>query len=86
MARAIAAGAGLDGSGGSPGAERDAHTISNGPRRSRKAVRGRGLLSSQEAPSALNGEQQAELKAAVQELPSQAGIELSSWNWKAVRR
>ena len=66
--------------------ERDAHTISNGPRRSRKAVRGRGLLSSQEAPPALNGEQQAELKAAVQELPSQAGIELSSWNWKAVRR
>ena len=37
-------------------------------------------------PPALNGEQQAELKAAVQELPSQAGIELSSWNWKAVRR
>ena len=34
----------------------------------------------------MNGERQAELKAAVQELPSQAGIELSNWNWKAVRR
>ena len=30
--------------------------------------------------------QRAELKAAVQQLPSQAGIKLSNWNWKAVRR
>ena len=43
-------------------------------------------LSSREVPPALTGEQQAELKTAVQELPSQAGIELSNWNWKAVRR
>ncbi len=43
-------------------------------------------MSRREVPPALNGEQQAELKAAVQELPSQAGIELSNWNWKAVRR
>ena len=34
----------------------------------------------------MNWERQAELKAAVQELPSQAGIDLSNWNWKAVRR
>ena len=34
----------------------------------------------------MNRERQAELKAAVQELPSQAGIDLSNWNWKAVRR
>ena len=34
----------------------------------------------------MNGERQAELKTAVQELPSQAGIDLSNWNWKAVRR
>ena len=43
-------------------------------------------MSSQEVPPALNRERQAELKAAVQELPSQAGIDLSNWNWKAVRR
>ena len=34
----------------------------------------------------MNRERQAELKAAVQELPSQAGIDWSNWNWKAVRR
>ncbi len=34
----------------------------------------------------MSGEQQAELKAAVREAPSQAGIELSNWNWRAVRR
>ena len=31
-------------------------------------------------------EQRGELKSAVQELPSQAGIGLSNWNWRAVRR
>ena len=31
-------------------------------------------------------EQRDELKAAVQELPSRAGINLSNWNWKVVRR
>ena len=31
-------------------------------------------------------EQRAELKAAVQELPSQAGVDLSNWNWKVVRQ
>ena len=31
-------------------------------------------------------EQRAELKAAVQQSPSQAGIQLSNWNWRAVRR
>ena len=31
-------------------------------------------------------EQRAELKAVVQGLPSQAGIGLSNWNWKAVRQ
>jgi hypothetical protein len=33
-----------------------------------------------------DGEQQAELKAAVQGLPSQAVIDSSNWKWKAVRR
>ena len=37
-------------------------------------------------PPALTGEQQAELKTAVREAPSQAGIELANWNWRAVRR
>ena len=31
-------------------------------------------------------EQRGELKSAAQETPSQAGIGLSNWNWKAVRR
>ena len=31
-------------------------------------------------------EQRAELKGAVQELPSRVGINLSNWNWKVVRR
>ena len=37
-------------------------------------------------PPALDVEQRAELKGAVQELPSRVGIELSNWNWRAVRR
>ena len=43
-------------------------------------------MSSREVPSALDREQQAELKAAVQELPSRVGIDLSNWKWKGVRR
>ena len=42
--------------------------------------------SSREVPPALDGGQQAELKAAVQELPAKAGIDLANWNWKVVRR
>ncbi len=60
--------------------------LANGPRRSRSADRRRWLLSSREVPPALNEEQQAELKGAVQGSPSQGGIDLSNWNWKAVRR
>ena len=37
-------------------------------------------------PPALGETQQAELKAAVEELPEQAGIELSNWYWKVVRQ
>ncbi len=43
-------------------------------------------MNSREAPPALTGEQQAELKPAVRELPRQSGIELSKWNWRVVRR
>ncbi len=58
----------------------------NGPRHLPRAVLKRWLLSSRKVPPALSRDQQAESKAAVQELPSQAGIELSNWNWKVVRR
>ena len=37
-------------------------------------------------PPALDGDQQAQLKAAVQALPEKAGIDLANWNWKVVRR
>ena len=37
-------------------------------------------------PPDLGETQQAELKAAVQELPEQAGMELANWNWKVVRQ
>ena len=37
-------------------------------------------------PPALDGGQQAQLKAAVQALPEKAGIDLANWNWKVVRR
>ena len=37
-------------------------------------------------PPALGETQQAELKTAVEELPEQAGIELSNWYWKVVRQ
>ena len=37
-------------------------------------------------PPALDGERRAALKAAVQGSPSQAGIDLSNWNWKVVRQ
>ena len=37
------------------------------------------------SPPALGEAQQAELKAAVQGLPEQAGIELANWYWRVVR-
>ena len=39
-----------------------------------------------DASPALDVEQRGELKSAVQQLPTQADIGLSNWNWKAVRR
>ena len=38
------------------------------------------------SPPALCETQQAELKAAVQELTAMAGIELANWNWKVVHQ
>ena len=67
--------------------ERDAHTIGllvrafaeGGPK---------ALVFEQSggSPPALDGERRAALKAAVQGSPSQAGIDLSNWNWKVVRQ
>ena len=37
-------------------------------------------------PPALGEKQQAELRAAVQELPTAVGIGLANWNWKVVRQ
>ena len=37
-------------------------------------------------PPALGETQQADLRAAVQELPEQAGIELANWYWRVVRQ
>ena len=60
--------------------------MGNGPPLLGRAVLKGWPLSRVVVPPALNGEQQAELKAAVQELPAQADIDLSNWNWKAVRQ
>ena len=49
-----------------------------------RAVPRRYSLSSREVPSAPSGEQQFDWKAAVQELPAQAGIDLA--NWRVARR
>ena len=37
-------------------------------------------------PPALDETKQGELKAAAQDLPEQAGIELANWNWRVVHR
>ena len=37
-------------------------------------------------PPAIDGVQQTELKAVVQEFPAKVGLDLANWNWKVVRR
>ena len=87
MACALALGLGLDRIGGSRGTGTGfpyhrhvghclKHRRSHGPR-----LRAVGWF-----PPALDGDQQAQLKAAVQALPEKAGIDLANWNWKVVRR
>ena len=34
----------------------------------------------------IDGVQQTELKAVVQEFPAKVGLDLANWNWKVVRR
>ena len=60
--------------------------LANGPGHSRRAAPRRWFLNRVVVPPALDVERRAELKGAVQELPSQAGIDRSNWNWKVVRR
>src|SRR5579884_2730690 len=47
---------------------------------------GAGLCANGWRPPALNAAQQAALKAAVQRPPREAGIDVATWHWKAVRR
>ena len=66
--------------------ERDAHTIGQWAKALSEGGP-KGLVFEQTGGSpALDGEQRAKLKAAVQQSPSQAGINLSNWDWKAVRQ
>ena len=58
--------------------------LANGPGHSPRAVPRHWFLNRLVVPPALDGEQRAELKAAVQGFPEQAGIGLSNWNWKSV--
>ena len=60
--------------------------LGNGPGPLPRADPGHWFLSRLVVPPALDVEQRGELKSAVQQSPSQARIELSNWNWKAVRR
>ena len=66
--------------------ERDGHTIGQLTREfAERGPRARPFEPSG-GPPALSRDQQAELKAAVRELPSQAGIDRSNWNWQVVCR
>ena len=87
MIRHPAAGPGLDGSGdgAGPGAgSSHDRTMGVGLREGR--ARSPDLRADRGFPPALDEAQQAELKAAVQELPDMAGIELANWNWRVVRQ
>ena len=52
----------------------------------RGRTQGAGFRADWWFPPALDVDQRGELKSAVQQLPSRAGINLSNWNWKAVRQ
>ena len=83
----LAAGPRLDviGDGAGPGAGSSHHrTMGVGLREGR--ARSPDLRADRGFPPALDEAQQAELKAAVRELPDMAGIELANWNWRVVRQ
>ena len=84
LTRRLAAGPGLDviGDGAGPGAGSSHHrTMGVGLREGR--ARSPDLRADRGFPPGLD---EAELKAAVQELPDMAGIELANWNWRVVRQ
>ena len=92
MVRHVAAGPGVDGgsrggcSGPGPSYYR---TVGNGGRWASAFGEGRlgiALRADWRVPPALEEGQQAELRAAVQELPAPTGIGLANWNWRAVHR
>ena len=66
--------------------ERDAHTIGLSPRAFAHGGPKALVFEQSGSPPALDVDQQAELKVAVQGSPEQGGIDLSNWNWKVVRR
>jgi transposase len=87
LARAVAGAAGLAyGAGGHGARTRPAYSRQLvgrlSPGRSRRA----GLRAHRWVPPALSPTQQAELKAAIQRPPREAGIDLADWHWKVVRR
>ena len=67
--------------------EREPHTIGNWLANFRRAG-AQGLVFEHTGvpPPTLNAGQQDQLKSAVLNLPGEAGIELSNWNWKVVRQ
>ena len=60
--------------------------LAYGPGHSQRAAPRRWFLNRVVVPPTPDGEQRAELKAAVPRSPSQEGIHLSYWNWRVVRR
>ena len=87
MACSLAFGPGLDFFGGSRGAGTGSpHHRHVGHCLRQRWSHGPWLRTVGWLPPALDGDQQAQLKAAVQALPEKAGIGLANWNWKVVRR
>src|SRR5579871_1538237 len=87
LARGVAGAAGLAHSpGGRRAGARPAHGGRLAGRRPPRRPRGADLCAHRRLPPALNQEQQAALKAAVQRPPREAGSEQAGWHGKVVRR
>ena len=65
---------------------RDAHTIGRWVAVFGEGGPGRCLRAVGWFPPAIDGVQQTELKAVVQEFPAKVDLDLANWNWKVVRR
>jgi len=66
--------------------ERDAHTIGQWSKAFAEGGPNALVFEQTGGSPALDVDQRGELKSPVQQLPLQAGIDLSNWNWKAVRQ